>query len=413
MRTDRIQVLCVLAGLVAALWLHPWLDAHRYRRLAAAATAEFYVTSAANNGPGSLREALFNALRADEPAAVVLQVRETFVSTPLPPLATRTAIRVRSDGEPRTIVAAASLTRPVFDVRAGRFELDGVAIRGASSAYAVHTTSPERATLRRVTIAGSDVGVGAAGTFELEVAESTFTGNRVGIEALGAGVTSVDTTTFRDHDEAAIWAIGAVEQPFDASVLRAASNRIEGGRYGVVLGGLTARIADNDLSGFRGDGVLTIGGAVEIVGNRIWDGRGAAIRSIGLRGGLVERNDVHELGAMGILVQSSTAAVVHDNRVYRNGYGIVTVLNDVPKTVELRNNLVLAQLVDGLVVFGDSPLVAENRALRNQAAGIRVVNLVMPSSYRAAAPLLTNNVLEENGSNEPVFSEYVLEDNLR
>ena len=144
-----MQVLCVLAGLVAALWLHPWFDSHRYRRLAAAATAEFYVTSSANNGPGSLREALFNALRADEPATVVLQVREAFVNTPLPPLATRTAIQVRSDGEPRTIVAAASLTRPVFDVRAGRFELDGVAIRGASSAYAVHTTSPERATLRQ------------------------------------------------------------------------------------------------------------------------------------------------------------------------------------------------------------------------------------------------------------------------
>jgi hypothetical protein len=159
--------------------------------------------------------------------------------------------------------------------------------------------------------------------------------------------------------------------------------------------------------------VLTIGGTVEILNNRIWNGRGAAIRSIGLRGGVVERNDVHELGAVGILVQSSAAVIVHDNRIYRNGYGIVTVLNDVPKSVELRNNLVLAQLLDGLVVFGDSPLVAENRAVRNQAAGIRVVNLVMPSSYRAAAPLLTDNVLEENGVNEPVFSEYALEDNVR
>lgn len=410
MRTDRVRihVLCVLAGLVAALWLYPWLAAHRYQRLTNAPATEFFVTSRANNGPGSLREALFNAIRSDAPTAIVLRADEISVNTPLPPLAARNAIRIRSDGEPRTIRAASSLETPVFDVRAGRLELEGIVIRGASSAYAVHTVSPERVTLRRVTIADSDVGVRAAGSFDLEIDGSTFADNRVGIEALGAGTTLVTGTTFRRHEEAAIWAIGTAAEPRDEGAIQATGNRIEGGRFGVVLGNLRALLRDNDISGFRGDGIMAIGGSLEITGNRIWDGRGAAIRSVGMRGGLVQGNDVHEIGALGILVQAGAAAMVSDNRVYRNGYGIVTVFNEDPAAVELRNNLVLSQLVDGIVIFGDSPLVAANRSIQNRSAGIRVFNVAMANSYRVASPLLTDNVLERNGNDEPVVSEYVL-----
>jgi hypothetical protein len=415
MGTDRVrsQVLAVLAGLVAALWLYPWLDAHRYRRLAASPAAEISVTSAADNGPGSLREALFRALRSDEPTAIVLDARELFVATPLPPLATAGAIEIRSAGAPRTINVAPTLTRPVFDIRSGRVKLDGVVIRGAQSATAVHTTSAERVTLRNVVVAASDVGVGAAGGFDLEVTGSTFDGNRIGVEALGPGTSRIDSTTFREHTEAAIWAIGAAAQPLGQGGIHATNNHIAGGRFGVVLGNTSALIADNEIADFRGDGVIAMGGTVEIVANRIWNGRGAAIRSVGARSGLVERNDVHEIGAMGILVQAAAAADVRDNRVYRNGYGIVTVLNEVPATVQLRNNLVLAQLLDGLVVFGDAPLVAENRSLRNRGAGIQIFDVVMADVRRTASPLLTNNVLEDNGVDEPVRSAYFLDGRAR
>lgn len=409
MRTDRVglQVLCVLAGLVAALWLYPWISAHRYQRLTTSPATEFVVTSSANNGPGSLREALFNAIRSDSPAAIVLEANGIAVNTPLPPLV-HNAIRIRSDGEPRTIIVSPSLETAVFDVRAGRFELDGVVIRGAAAGSAVHTASPERVTLRNVTIADSDVGVRATGTFELEIDASTFEDNRIGLQALGAGTTLVQATTFREHAEAAIWAIGTAAEPSGEGAIRASGNRIEGGRFGAVLGNLRVLVRDNDISGFRGDGIMTLGGSLEITDNRIWDGRGAAIRSIGMQNGLVQRNDVHEVGSMGILVQSAAAANVSENHVYRNGYGIVTVLNEDTASVELRNNLVLSHLADGFVIVGDSPLVAENRSIQNRVAGIRLFNLTMASSYRVAAPLLTDNVLEQNGYNEPVVSEYVL-----
>jgi hypothetical protein len=410
MQTDRvrIQVLAVLAGLVAALWLYPWLDSHRYQRLTTSPATEFVVTSPADNGPGSLREALFNAIRSELPTVIVLAANEVTIRTPLPPLVSDGVIRVRSDGKPHTIVAAPSLTTPVFDVRAGRLELEDVDIRGASAASAIFTASSERVTLRRVTIAGSDVGVRAAGNFELEIDGSTFDGNRIGVEALGAGTTLIEASVFREHDEAAIWAIGAAAQPLGEGAIQATGNRIEGGRFGMVLANLHVRLRENDINGFRADGIMTIGGSVEITGNRVWSGGGAAIRSVGVRTGLVQGNDVHELDAMGILVQASAAANVTDNRVFRNAYGIVTVLNDAAAAVELRNNLVLAQRADGIVVIGDSPLVAENRALQNHAAGIRLFNVTLARSYRAASPLLNGNVLRENGYDEPVVSEYVL-----
>lgn len=410
MRTDsaRFNMLFVLAGLVAALWLYPWLDEHRYQRLTTAPAAELIVTSPADSGPGTLRDALFRAMRSDVPTAIVLRASEIVVTTPLPPVVARAALRVRSDGEARTIRAAASLEAPVFDVRIGRFELDGVTIRGASSGYGVRTASAERVTLHRVTIADSDVGAGAVGDFELEITDSTFEGNRIGVEALGAGTTSVEASRFEDHDQAAVWAIGSTGERLDGGAVRVTGNRVEGGRFGVILGDLRAQVADNEISGFRADGILSIGGSVDITGNRIWNGRGAAIRSIGTQSGVVRRNDVHELGALGILVQSASSVTVDDNRVYRNGYGIVTVLNGTPASVELRNNLVLAQLADGLAIFGDAPLVAENRSVGNGSAGIRLFNLLAAASYLRASPLLVDNVLAENGFNEPVVSEYVM-----
>ncbi len=410
MRTERVrlQVLAVLAGLVVALWLYPWLDEHRYQRLTLSPATELVVSSAADNGPGSLREALFNAIRSESPAVIVLAVKEMTVRTPLPPLVSDSIIRVRSDGEPHTVVAAASLTTPVFDVRAGKFELEDVTIRGASAAPAVHAASAERVTLRRVTITDSDVGVRAAGGFELEIADSTFDGNRIGVEALGSGTTLVAASLFRNHGEAAIWAIGATDEPLGEGAIQATGNRIEGGRFGLVLGNLQARLRENEITGFRGDGILTLGGAVEITGNRVWSGGGAAIRSVGARTGLVQGNDLHEVDALGVLVQSASAVNLTDNRVFRNGYGIVTVMNGGTASVELRNNLVVAQRADGLVIVGDSPLIADNRALQNRGAGIRLFNLVMADSYRAASPLMTNNVLENNGYDEPVVAEYVL-----
>jgi hypothetical protein len=119
-------------------------------------------------------------------------------------------------------------------------------------------------------------------------------------------------------------------------------------------------------------------------------------------------NEIFDVRGMGMLLQAVAAGVVNDNRLYRNGYGIATITS-ARAAVKLTNNLLVAQELDGVVLFGDSPIVTGNRALRNGAAGIRVLNLKAFGTYTRAQPLLADNVLLDNGIDEPEFGEYVLE----
>ena len=362
----------VLAGLVAALWLYPWLDSRRYQRLTASPATEFFVTSSAEQRPWQLARSPIQRDPLGSADGDRVAANEIFVSTPLPPSVGRRAIRIRSDGEPRTIRAAPSLETPVFDVRAGRLELEDIVIRGASAAYAVITVSPERVTLRRVTIADSDVGVRAAGSFELEIDGSTFDGNRVGVEALGAG-TSRHGPTFRGTKRPR----SGRSAPRRSRSTRARSRRpataSKAGGSASCSATCARCCATTTSAAFAATGSWRSAGPLEITGNRIWDGARCRDPLGRMRGGLVQGNDVHEIGAMGILVQAGAAAKVSDNRVYRNGYGIVTVFNDDPAAVELRNNLVLSQLVDGIVDLRRLAARRREPSIQNRSAGIRAL----------------------------------------
>jgi parallel beta-helix repeat protein len=115
-------------------------------------------------------------------------------------------------------------------------------------------------------------------------------------------------------------------------------------------------------------------------------------------------NEIQDVHAIGILVQASAATRVEGNQLYRNGYGIATVLSEPPSAVRVRDNLLLAQTVDGLIVIGDSPLVADNRVRQNRLAGIRVLDWASAGTTLRASPNLVGNELANNGVNEPVFA---------
>jgi len=150
--------------------------------------------------------------------------------------------------------------------------------------------------------------------------------------------------------------------------------------------------------------VLVVGGALDISHNQIRQGGGVGIRALGPTGGAVVDNEIQDVHAVGILVQASVAARIERNQLHRNGYGIATVLSEPPSAVRVRDNLVLGQTVDGLIVIGDSPLVADNHVLQNRLAGIRVLDWVSTGTRLRAAPNLVGNELANNGSNEPIFA---------
>jgi hypothetical protein len=402
---ERAAVLAVLAVAVALIWAYPWLERHRHSlTTGGAAGPEFLVTSPFDRGPGSLRSALFAALRSDGPSIVVIRPETLVVQNPLPPLAGIRQVTVRSEHNRAEIDASALAGVPLFDVRAQSATFDNIAIRGAEVA-GIRAVGEGELTLSRVRISESAVGVGIGGDVRVTLTAGELTGNRIGVELLGGGRASIADTFFKDQRDAGVWMVRALSaEPSEAHVT---DSTFEGGRYGLVLGNADTRVTGGAIRGFSADGIIALGGRLEVSGVRMSDARGSGIRATGAESVVIEHNEIHDVRGLGILLQAAAYALVDDNQLYRNGYGIAT-LTSAPAAVKLSNNLLIAQDIDGVVVLGDSPLVMGNRALRNGFAGIRIFNLSAPGLYSKAAPLLVDNVLEDNGLAGTVFGEYTV-----
>jgi Right handed beta helix region len=403
---DDLPFIVALLAVAISLWLYP-----RFADLKPLGSFDepgstFVVTSAADSGPGSLRDALFRSLRLPAPSVVVLQSLEIRLETPLPPLASTHALSLKSLGPASTIHAPPDVVEiPVLDVRGGAVDIENVTIRGAAGqAIRVATRNPVR--LTEVVVADSAIGLSAAEGHRLEVASSRFVANRIGIELLGFGSATISAVTFEAQRDAGIWAVGPPGADSESAMLDVARSRFRGSRYGIVAANVEAHLRESEIEGSSNDGILVLGGTLEMTGNRIHRGAGAGVRSSGLSAGLVARNEVFGNAALGILLEATRKTTVEANQVYRNGYGIVALRNDGPAAVTLEQNVVVAQSVDGIVAIGDSPAIIDNHALRNTSAGIRIFDLSIDGSYFESSPLLRGNVLEGNGIDGPVHSLY-------
>jgi hypothetical protein len=399
---QQTSLVVVLATTAAFVWIYPTLRNLRHDTTDSTGELEVSVTSGANNGPGTLRDAVFRVLRSDRAASITLRADTIALTTPLPPLSTTHGIRIRSGRATSVIDASALRGVPVLDVRAGDIDIRRVEIRNAP-AEAVRT-SGGNVHLEDVKIHDSAIAVAGFSGYRLSLVTSELERNGIGVQLNGAGTSLIQNTVFREHATAGVWAIQGQAAAVDVPSLEVASSHFDGGRYGMVLGNVLAKLHDNDIANFSLDGVLVVGGVLDISHNQIRHGGGVGIRALGPTGGAVVANEIQDVYAIGILVQASSSTRVEGNQLYRNGYGIATVLSEPPAAVRVHDNLLLAQTVDGLIVIGDSPLVADNRMLQNRLAGIRVLDWVSTSTKLRATPNLVGNELANNGMNEPVFA---------
>jgi hypothetical protein len=395
------SLLIVLAATAVFLWIYPGLRGLRDDSADLEGELEIAVTSAANSGPGTLRDAVFRVLRADRAASITLRAETITLTTPLPPLSTTRRIRIRSHQNMSAIDASALRGVPVFDLRAGNIDIRNVEIRNAP-AEAVRT-SGGTVHVEGVKIRDSAIGVAGFSEYRLTIVSSELEGNGTGVQLNGAGTSLIQGTTFRGQATAGVWAVQG-QTAAGVPSIEIAGNQFDGGRYGIVLGNVLAKLHDNDIANFSLDGVLVVGGGLDISHNQIRKGGGVGIRAFRPTGGAVVDNEIQDVQAVGILMQASAATRVEGNQLHRNGYGIATVLSEPPSAVRVRDNLLLAQSLDGLIVIGDSPLVADNRILQNRLAGIRVLDWVSTGTRLRAAPNLAGNELANNGANEPVFA---------
>jgi parallel beta-helix repeat protein len=392
-------------GLLASL--EGWLSERRPPPPELRAGSRFVVTSPADHGPGSLRSALFAADRVSGRARVEVRTERIVLEAPLAPLVNAEGVVLDAPGAGCEIDARAVGTGAALDLAAPRCFVRGIRIRGAAG-QGILVRSPG-ARLRNVGLFDCGDGVFLAeGVDDLEVEDSTFAANVTGIHLpAGAAAVSVRNNLFRKHEQAGVWAVAPAPSLAPARrdvTLRA--NRFEEDRIAVVLIHVPARVEGNTFLRSTEAAVYLTGRGV-VRENRIHEGTSLGILADAPEEAVIEDNEVSHNLAVGIVVREARNTLVQRNKVYGNGYGIVTVLGDRGRPAVLAENQVLSQLQDGLYVVGGAPVLRRNQAIRNQGAGLRVLDLIPLTGRRvAAAPILQDNVMRGNGQDVPMRGEY-------
>jgi parallel beta-helix repeat protein len=399
----------IIAGAIALLALTVGrLRDWRPISLGSLATHEFIVTSPRDGGPGSLREAIFAADRKQGHARIVLRTPRVELRTPLPPLVNASGIELDAEDSGCEIEAGRIGLEPVLDVDAPDSEIHAVAIRNAGGTGI--RVRERRTLLKGVRVRNSSTGVeAAAGSEGLRIEKSDFSANDTGVRISHESASAVLVSSrFQGHGRAAVWAVS----PDQAGSAGGASlivrdNEFTNDRISVVLINMPGELVNNRMLGAKEVSLYLMGGAGVVRKNRIQSGAGVGVFADESQGIIIEGNEVDRNRFVGMILRGGRNSLVRGNRVYLNGYGIATVFGEAGHPHVVSENLILSQGYDGLYVVGGSPILRNNRVLKNKAAGVRILDFV--SRRRApisAHPLLSGNELEQNLLNEPVRGTY-------
>src|SRR5262249_49643024 len=153
-----VGVLLLLGALAALGWWYQTRQQHAPGR--GAGTLSVDVTSAADRGPGTLREALFIVAAANGKADVRLKVKSIAPETPLPPLVNPHGARIIAPPGGTQIDGHALSGTPLLDIAGANTSLEGVHLSNcAASAILLRATQFR---LRASTIEKCEVGIDVA-----------------------------------------------------------------------------------------------------------------------------------------------------------------------------------------------------------------------------------------------------------
>lgn len=407
-RLDRPLVALLALGVLAAV--QQWIGAHRPDPTGAAASADFAVTSEADSGPGSLREAIFAADRAADRARIRILAPLVRLDNALPPLANPRGVVIEAGPAGATIDGGGIGDAAVLDVDAPGSVIAGIDIAGAGRGIVVRARG---AAIRDVSVSGAAFGIVAAdGANGLIVERCRLAGNGIGVTVdAGALPVRIEASAFRDHRDAGVWSVAAGPGPPSGPALTVRGNTFTGDRIGAVLGDVPAEVADNRFAEAGETGLHLIGGGVRVRNNHVASaGRFGILAERTTAATLIEGNEVRASAAVGILARTARGTAIRDNRLHGNAYGIVDVLGDRELPALVEGNLLISHRIDGLVVIGGAPLVRRNRVLRSRGAALRSLDLIAAGGARTpAAALLAGNEFEGNGVDREERGEYRLE----
>ncbi|MDX1518298.1 MAG: right-handed parallel beta-helix repeat-containing protein [Woeseiaceae bacterium] len=371
---------------------------------------EISVTSRADRGPGSLRAALFAAMKAPHPVTIRLSVDSIDIDVPLPPIAAD-GTRIVGDAEgpvllrraPGNVSAEALLRVDADDVSVHHVAID------AAGKPAIFVQGA-RARLDTIDVMNSSIAIESLDSDELTVVDSEFSDNDFGVRLGGSRATAtIRGNVFRGSRQSGIWVALATADPDADSDIHIHDNRFVGGRDGIVAVNVLADVRGNRVSGFAHAGINLLDARATVVGNQVLDSKGIGIHVSRLRDSAINANEVARNEQVGILIVDAYGLQVDGNQVYRNGYGIAAVGLQ-PIDASVQRNTLSSQSIDGLIAIGESPFIDGNHSIENAQAGIRIMNLVRPGQPTIAAePRLANNTLSGNGSDDVQYGDYVVQ----
>ena len=386
------EAAALLLALVAFAVLGFWYDSTRSNPVQGPATAStLSVTSAADQGPGSLREALFLAATADARTTIVVQVDRIEITTPLPPFVNPHGIGVVAGPESHAEIDAQALSSgPVFDVNGPNSSVEGLTIRNCPAAGVLLRASRFR--MAATNIEACDVGVDvAANAADVVLEQNGFAGNRVGVRLAAIPNALVSGNRFNAHSDAGLWAVQS-EPDLRKSGAIVRGNQFGDDRMGIVAGNLSMLVEENTFLDVRETAIHLIGEGLAVRANRI-SGTAAMENA---RGVVIERNELDGLSTYGIMVRGSANTLVRANLIHNCGYGMPFVLGDGRNPTTAVDNSIVAPHYRGIDVIGDSPILRHNRVQQAGKSPLHVESLQRPDgSVAKANPLRDGNSFDE------------------
>ncbi|MBV8341935.1 MAG: right-handed parallel beta-helix repeat-containing protein [Gammaproteobacteria bacterium] len=384
-----VSVLVLLGGLAALGWWYQTRQQHGSGQ--AAGTLSVDVTSAADRGPGTLREALFIAAATNGKADVHLKVASIAPETPLPPLVNPHGVHLIAQPGGTQIDGHALSGAPVLDVAGANTSVDGLRISNCAGSAIVLRAAGFR--LRGSTIEGCDVGVDVAeNASDVLLEGNRFSGDRVGVRfAASTHNGAVMGNTFTNSRDAGVWAVRA-EPDARGTAVTVRENHFNDDRSGVVAANLAVLIEHNEFAADSEAAVHLLGAGAVVRGNHVSGGPGMGIIAENARESVIEDNEVEHLGAYGIMVRGSASVLVRANRVHNCGYGLAFVLGEAHRPSTAADNTIIAPQFNGIDVIGDSPILRGNKVLQARAWPLHVIDFEQPDGTRVPAhPALENN----------------------
>ncbi|HEX4049947.1 MAG TPA: right-handed parallel beta-helix repeat-containing protein [Steroidobacteraceae bacterium] len=395
-----IVVLLIVAGFAL---LGRWYAGHHTQSALAPSAFTVAVTSSADRGPGTLREALFVADAAPAAANVVIRVASIALQSALPPIVNPHGTQVQAPpGGVQIDARAIAPGSAVFDIDSEHVSLDGVSIHQCAG-----TAILVRASLFRLTastISACDVGVEvAANANELALENDRFESNHVGIRFTSSSRDSqIVKNEFSANTTAGLWLVASQAQPA-ADPISVHDNQFNADATDVVVGNVPALVENNDFTAVRDAAVHVIGAGTVVRNNRITTGAAAGILVENARGAVIDGNELDHLAGYAILVRGSADTLVRSNRIQSCAYGMAFVLGDRQQPNSALDNSLIDLKYNGIDVIGESPILRRNQVLEARALPLHVQDFTSPGGTLVRAqPLLERNSFQTTKASSPV-----------